>query len=301
MIYTILSLSVIYIIIMLIIGRQLAFNDVLSRPKPNKRKLKDFDIQDIEFFGKDNVLLKGWFIKGKENSDGRTMIILHGWSRSRINLIEYIKLFSNNGFHVFAYDQRSHGNSGNGLVTYGNEEGTDLVLATEYLINNLDVVNSKKIGVLAFSLGTGAAIYAATLSKNFKFKFIVLEGVFYKSFDVGGKLLNNIFGSIIGRIIGYLFFTVGVQIWSLGKFRHSEAGKKIKEIFDIPILIIRGDNDKMVPAESANRFISNMNSNCEIWFHSKGLPEDDLGHVNSIRLYPDEYKFKVLSFIRKNI
>lgn len=301
MTYILISILAIYLVIMLVIGRQLAFNDIFPKPKPDKRGLDGYSIDDIEFNGKSNVLLKGWFIKSKKNIDGKTLILLHGWTRSRINVIDYIKLFSDNGFHILAYDQRSHGHSGTGLVTYGDEEGTDLIKAVEFLKSKYNIVNGEKIGLVAFSLGTGTAVYGTVLSNNRLFKLLVLEGVFNQSFDVGSKLLNNIFGKVVGKIVGYLVFTVGVQIWSLGKFRHSEAGQKVKSIIGIPILIIRGENDKMVTSKSAYKFIDSANSPKEIWVHSENMPEDDLGHVNAYKLYPEEYKSKVLSFINKNI
>lgn len=301
MVYLLIFIFAIYLIIMLVIGRQLAYNDIFSKPKPDKRGLEGYDIQDIEFNGKDNVLLKGWFVKSKNNIEGKTLVLLHGWTRSRINLIEYIKLFSDNGFHILAYDQRSHGYSGTGLVTYGTEEGTDLIHGVEFLKKQFQEVNGSKIGLVAFSLGTGAAVYGTVLSNNSLFKLLVLEGVFNSSFDVGSKMLKDTFGKYLGKVVEFFVFTVGVQIWSLGKFSHSETGLKVKEISNIPILIVRGENDKMVTSTSAYKFIESINSSKTIWVHSENMPEDDLGHVNSIKLYPKEYKEKVLNFINDNI
>jgi len=290
----------IYLILVLLIGRQLAFNDVLPKKKPDTRKLQDYNVEDITFLGENDVEIKGWLVKSNENFENKTIILLHGWMSTRLNILEHLKLFVDNGYHVFTYDQRSHGHSGKGLVTYGKEEGKDLLHAIDLLRNRSDV-NMLRMGAVSFSLGTGTIVATAANQKEPLFKAIVLEGIFSSSYDVGEKILKNQFGSFGGKVVEYLFFNVGVKFWSLGKFQHFKSSQKVKQIDDTPIFIVRGNNDELVPKKSATKFISSVKNLKEVWIHSESLPEDELGHVSSIKLYPNEYKKRVVGFLDANI
>lgn len=285
-------LAIIYFIIVLIVGRQLAFNDILPKVKPNRSNaLQGFKYKNIEFKNHNNKVLKGWFIKADANPNNRTVFILHGWTRTRLKYIEQIKFYVNSGFHVFTYDQISHGDSEKGAVTFGEKEGIDLLLAVEFS-KSIPEINQNKLAVVGFSLGTGTAIFACANSKSKIFQAVILEGAFANSYDVGETILVSRFGRTLGKLIGHTFFTFGTQIWSLGRFSHADTAREIAKVDNVPILIIRGENDALVPKESADKLIASA-KNAEVWVHKMGH------HTRSYEVYPTEYKNHVLSFLSK--
>ena len=279
----ILAVLVGYLVLVLIVGRQLAFNDLLPKEKPNKSKVLDgFDFKNVQFKNHDGKALQGWFILGKGNTNNKTLFILHGWTRTRLKYIDQIKFFVDSGYHVFAYDQLAHGDSDKGLVTFGESEGLDLILAVEFS-KSIPEINQDKLGVVGFSLGTGTAIFAAALSDKPIFKAMILEGAFATSFDVGETILVNCFGKVVGKFVGRAFFTLGTQIWSLGKFKHADTAQTIAKIKGVPIMIIRGKNDALVPPESAEKLIKAANEPVEVWIHEQGR------HTKAYSTYPTEY------------
>lgn len=296
MIFTIfIIILLVYLILALIIGRQLVYNDVFHKVSPNKSNLLEgYNYNKIEFPNHNKKTLRGWFIKSKNNPTNKTLFVLHGWTRTRLNYLDQIKFFVDSGFHVFAYDQIAHGDSDKGLITFGESEGLDLLDAVNYS-REINEVNQEKIGVIGFSLGTGTAIYAIANSKNSVFKAAVLEGAFANSFDVGEKILIGKYGHFFGKLIGYAFFTFGTKIWSLGKFKHANTAEKISEITNTPIMIIRGKNDALVSDKSATLLLSSIKQPYDIWLHEKGH------HVKSYNIYPEEYKKRVLYFLNKHI
>ena len=201
-------------------------------------------------------------------------------------------MFVDSGFNVILYDQRSHGESGTGLVTYGDGEGRDLLSAIEFT-KQIKEVNQDRLGAVSFSLGTGSAIYAEVLSHNRAFKAIVVEGAFATSFDVGDKILIDRFGYTGGKFVGSWIFTVGTKMWSLGKFHHSENAEYVSKIENVPLLIIRGENDSLVREESFNRFMDSVHTYHEVWCTKNGC------HTYSFQRYPSEYRLKTVAFLKK--
>jgi esterase/lipase len=279
-----------YLVVMLIVGRFLAFNDVFPRRIPDENFLKGYDYEKLEFTSFEGITLRGWFVKSKNNKSNRTLFLLHGWHGTRVDMLPYIELFVNSGFHVFAYDQRSHGESETAMITFGAAEGMDLIAAVKYISKRPDV-DKEKIGAIGFSLGTGAIIYAVAYEKRPIFKEIILEGVYADSHDVGEFMLINNFGNIFGKFIGHAIFTVGTELWTLGKFKHSRPVDFISKISNTQLMIIRGENDQMVPDFSARKIINGAKIPKTIWITSQSK------HMNAYMVYPNEYRSRVVGFL----
>lgn len=287
-------LAFVYFILLILVGRFLAYNDVFKRKIPDESILNGYDFENIEFSTKEKITLRGWFIKGVNNTNGKTLILLHGWHRNRERIIKNAKLFVDNGFNVVMYDQRSHGASDNALITFGKGEAKDLLACIEYL-KTIDGINMSKIGAVGFSLGSGGLIYAAASTSEPIFKAIVLEGAYANSFDTGLFMLQNKIGKISAYLVGVLFFTIGTKMMSLGKFHHSQPYKYIGFIKSSPLMVIRGENDYMVPKHSSELLINSIKSTNDIWYTKGG------NHTDSFIVYPEEYKKRVIDFLNKYI
>jgi uncharacterized protein len=283
-----LFLLALYVAAVLIIGRQLMYNDVRPRKKPSEKELNEYEYTSVEFPGFDGIILRGWFVKSPNNPQNKTIFLLHGWGRSRLRYVSQIKFFVDCGYHVFAYDQRSHGASDTGLVTYGPNEAKDLLQAIEYA-ERFEYFNKEKIAAVGFSVGASAITYAAT---NQVFRAVVLEGIFATSFDVGYEVLSQTFGKIIALLVGHGVFTFGSFIWSLGRFSHSSPVDYIGKVSPTPVLVIRGDSDEKVPSESIKKFSERVKEPKEFWTHSGR-------HTTSFDQYPEEYGKKVVGFLNK--
>ena len=277
-----------YLLTVLIIGRYLAYHDMfVPRKKPDGSiELQGYDYRDVQFRGVEGIALKGWFIKSRDNPTNKTLFVIPGWTRTRSRYLAQIKFFVNSGFHVFTYDQRSHGSSDTARITFGPKEGEDLLAATDYA-KSLEDVNAEKLAAVGFSLGASAAIYAGTAHV---FRALVLEGVFADSYDIGEEILIRRFGQPLAKIIGYGIFWVGTMLWTLGKYRHSHPVEFISRVSPTPVMIIRGQGDVRAPEKSAQLILDVAKEPKTIWVH-KG------GHTQAYNQYPQEYKEKVLGFL----
>ena len=290
--FEIVVIASIYLALIVVVGYQIAFNGVYPSEKPDIARLNDYQVEEFEFEGCGGVSLHGWFIQSCNNPSNRTLLILHGLFRSRAGIVRQMKLFSDAGFHVISYDQRSHGTSDRGLLTFGDREGCDAMRALDHLRQDVRI-NFGKLGAVGFSLGSSAVIHCAANVGATTFRAILLEGVYARSFDVGEKILRDAGGYLFSRIVGYLVFAPGVFLWSFGRWKHSETISSIAKIEHCPILIIRGDSDAWASDASA-RSVTSSTINARVWHHTGG-------HIDAARIFPDEYRQRVLSFFNEHI
>ncbi|MBE2201887.1 MAG: alpha/beta fold hydrolase [Anaerolinea sp.] len=135
--------------------------------------------EDIQFPAQDGVRLSGWFVPGADNQrrKGATIVLVHGWPWNRlgkaaedpistftgatpVDLLRLLYALHQDGFHVFTFDLRNHGESAAAPpLTFGELEANDLLGALAYLDGRSDVA-SDRIGVIGFSMGANTILYA---------------------------------------------------------------------------------------------------------------------------------------------
>lgn len=139
----------------------------------------NLDFEEVQFPAQDGVRLAGWFVPGKEEAEkeGATIVLVHGWPWNRlgtaaddalstfagaspVDLLRLAFALQGEGYHVFMFDLRNHGESAeHAPVTFGRDEANDLLGALTYLAGRNDV-NKEKIGVIGFSMGGNTLLYA---------------------------------------------------------------------------------------------------------------------------------------------
>ncbi len=134
----------------------------------------------VDFPARDDGLrLSGWFIPSK-TYQGRpqpAVVLVHSWTWQRLgepgagflaNLlrtapVELLRLafaLHQGGYHVLMFDLRNHGESAaDGGMTFGYMEANDLLGALDYLKERSEV-DAGRLGVVGFSIGANAALYA---------------------------------------------------------------------------------------------------------------------------------------------
>ena len=139
----------------------------------------DLGFEEVQFPARDGIRLAGWFIPAREESDasGATIVLVHGWRWSRlgyaaddlfanvtgstqVDLLRLVHALNDSGYHVLTFDLRNHGDSAAARpVTFGQSEAKDLLGALVYLDGREDV-DKQRIGVVGFSMGANAALFA---------------------------------------------------------------------------------------------------------------------------------------------
>ncbi|MCA9972985.1 MAG: alpha/beta fold hydrolase [Anaerolineales bacterium] len=134
--------------------------------------------ENVQFPAQDGVRLSGWFVPAADGRrKGATLVLVHGWTWNRlgdaaddalsnlsgatpVDLLRLAFSLQQDGFHVFMFDLRNHGESAAlPPFTFGQLEAHDLLGALDYLANRAEVA-ADRIGVVAFSAGANALLYA---------------------------------------------------------------------------------------------------------------------------------------------
>lgn len=142
--------------------------------------------EEVVFPARDGLRLSGWFIPAQGEGTARpTVILVHGWpwnrlgeaadnlltvvNRSRpVDLLRLSHALQGAGYNVFSFDLRNHGESADAPpVTFGLYEADDLLGALDYLGQRSDVAQDR-IGVVGFSMGGNALLYALPHSGQIK-------------------------------------------------------------------------------------------------------------------------------------
>ncbi len=191
-------------------------------------------IEEVTFKTSDNVKIHGWYVAPKPGQ--HTILYSHGNGGTIGIRGPIIKLFTDAGYGMLAYDYRGYGNSEGSP----NEPGLykDQEAATNFLRDAKNTPFTQQI-LLGESIGGAMAIDAA--SKN-NYRMLVTLSTFTSLPEVAGSLYKNVPGlsditkKVLPQIIQQQF----------------PSYSKLDSVVS-PTLVIHGSADELVPYEMSNR------------------------------------------------
>ena len=229
------------------------------------------EYDDVTFRTEDGLNLHGWFVPGKKSSpdeDLHTLLWFHGNAGNINHRLGNIKMLHERvPVNVFIIDYRQYGRS-EGKVT---EQGTylDARAALAHLHSRKEI-NREKIIFFGRSLGSAVAV---ELALNEKCRALILETPFTSILEMGKKL--------------YPFLPVSLLL----KTKYDSLAK-IRNI-KVPILVMHGDKDALVPFEHGKRLYDMANEPKEFYT----IP--GAGHNDTHIVGGDEYFDVIKRFVNK--
>ena len=230
------------------------------------------EYENIQLVTKDGIELAAWYTPSK---NGALILVGHGHSDSRSP--EHFAMYARNGYGVLAWDFRAHGESSGEDSTIGYYESLDVEAALNF---GLQQKNIEHIGAWGGSMG-GAAVLE-TASRREEIEAVVLDSTFATLEDELNKLISSkIFLPFVR------FFAEKETGLNIDMLRPVD---RIKEISPRPVMIIQGEEDPVIPIDSA-----------QILYEAAGDPrflwtETGVGHVGMYSVYPVLYEAQVISF-----
>jgi dipeptidyl aminopeptidase/acylaminoacyl peptidase len=217
----------------------------------------DLGYEDITFKAQDGVNLAGWFIPAPPlvSQPAPLIMVIHGWPWCRmgtqaksllndlpgsrpVHLLPFMKRLHDAGYHVLAVDQRNFGDSeSRGVVTGGWLESRDLLGALDYVKGRADV-EMKRIGVIGFSQGGAALMFAAPQTDYIKAAIAIqptTPAVFQKNY---ARALMGPLALIVSPLSELLYRIAG------GPALSSIAPALVVRGARMPILFIQGTGDR---------------------------------------------------------
>jgi len=211
----------------------------------------DLAASDVVLRSEDGVTIRGWFI-ATTAATAPAVLIVHGWPWHRggnrageltlpdadVDLLAPAAALQRHGMHVLLIDLRNHGTSEAAPpVTFGLRESRDVLAAVGWLAQQPGV-DAQRIGVLGYSMGANAALYAAAASQQIHAVVAVQPvepALFLQRY---GREQYGAVGPLLARIAGQLPRLFGGP--ELGRIR---LLPQVRQIRHARVRYVQGDRD----------------------------------------------------------
>lgn len=233
--------------------------------------LKQVSYDDIYFKTSDGLLLHGWYLKAKDKSKG-TILYLHGNAENISTHVNSVIWLTLEGYDVFAFDYRGYGKSEGSPTLEGVHIDAKAALETVF---NLPQANKGHIFISGQSLGGAVAVYTvATSAYKDRIKALIIDSAF------------SSYRRVSREKFAQLIITWPFQ-YPLSFFFNDyfSPARWIKEVSPVPLLIMHGDNDRIVPVHHGSLLHEAASSPKEFWL-VKGV-----GHTQAFALKEIREKF----------
>jgi fermentation-respiration switch protein FrsA (DUF1100 family) len=234
--------------------------------KPGKVIVNSPDIQalspqNVYFRSPDNLTLHGWYFRGQGNEQHGTILVCHG---NVENLSTHVKLdlwLVRAGYNVFIFDYRGYGKSGGTTTVEGIHLDAEAALEKIFTLPGAH----DRIVIYGKSLGGAVAIHTvANTPYKDRIKGLIVESAFA---DYRMMARGEIAKTIIGWPVQYPLSLLVNNDYSPMKW--------IRKVPPVPLLIIHGTRDAVVPVEHGRVLFEAAAEPKQYW----ELP--GLGHVKS--------------------
>jgi fermentation-respiration switch protein FrsA (DUF1100 family) len=210
--------------------------------------------QDVPFKARDGVELFGWFLPAKGPALG-TILQLHGNAENISTHFASLAWMPARGFNVFIFDYRGYGGSEGSPSLEGAQ--MDIDAAMETLLSRGDI-DKDRIVIYGQSLGGAlAAYYVAHSTHRDRVRALVLESAFSDYVDIAREKFTD-------HWITWPF--QWIPLLSVDD-RFSPLPVMAK-ISPIPLLILHGDQDLVVPMHHAQRLYDAARQPKQLWIVS---------------------------------
>ena len=239
--------------------------------------------EEVLFDTTDGITLSGWFIPAR--GARATVILGHGFTRSRQEMLDIAAMLNRNGYHVLLFDWRAHGKSGGERSTFGHTEILDLRAAVEFVVHRPEA-DPERIGVLGKSMGAAIAISGAAAIPQLK---AVVSDSPYPSLEESIEIGVRRRGPLGVWPLRTIATALGIKAIGIDP----DLVRPIDDIAEIsprPVLILHGGRDELIPPDTGTQLL-------EAAFEPKSLWYDrNASHVTLSAEQPDEYEKRIVQF-----
>jgi len=234
-----------------------------------------FSHEDVNFKTSDGLILHGWFFEAKPKALG-TILVLHGNAENLSTHVNSVLWLVREGFNLFIFDYRGYGRSEGNPDIKGVHLDAEAALRTAL---SLPQTAGGEVIVLGQSIGGAIAVYTvATFPRKDLIAALVIDSAFASYRLIAREKLSDFF----------LTWPFQYPLSFLVSDSYSPI-KWIKNITPVPILILHGHNDLVVPVHHARMLYEAALQPKEFWETSEP------GHVRS---FADEaIRKKFLSYL----
>jgi fermentation-respiration switch protein FrsA (DUF1100 family) len=247
------------------------------RPATENPARHGITYQDITLVTSDGLKLEAWY---SPSQNGAVILVAHGFGGARS--AELHAALARYGYGVVSWDARAHGESEGELCTWGYYETRDVEAALAFALDQKGV---RHVGALGQSMG-GATILRAAASGD-EIEAIVIDS----AFPAIEEMVERVISSPIMRPTVRFFVEREIGLIADDLRPIDEIGL----ISPRPIFILQGEQDTVIPPDSAQRLHDAAGEPRRLWI------EEGAGHTEMYTLMPDEYMRRVTAFFDETL
>ncbi|MFD1739798.1 alpha/beta hydrolase [Bacillus salitolerans] len=247
---------------------------------------KQFD--SAEVISEDGLKLSAIFLKN-EHSNGKAVILAHGYKGNNTQMPGITKYYYELGYNILKPDARGHGKSEGDYIGYGWHDRKDYQIWIDYLI---DKKKAKNIFLHGFSMGAATVLMTSGEELPIEVKGIISDSGYTSVHEELSHQLKYLY-----RLPAFPIMQVTSIVTTLRagySFTEASAIEQVKKN-SLPLFIIHGDKDELVPTEMANELYEAAGENKEIWI----VP--GAGHTEGYTVAEAEYQARLKDFLRNAI
>ncbi len=231
--------------------KQLYDNPVVNR----------FSHEDVNFKTSDGLRLYGWFFAAKPEAMG-TILVLHGNAENLSTHVNSVLWLLPEGFNLFIFDYRGYGRSEGSPDIKGVHLDAEAALHT---VLSLPQTGGGKVIVLGQSIGGAIAVYTvANFNEKDRIAALVIDSSFASYRLIAREKLSHFF----------LTWPFQYPLSFLVSDSYSPI-KWIKNVAPVPVLIMHGHADPVVPFHHGRMLYDAARGPKEFWETAEP------GHVRS--------------------
>jgi len=232
--------------------------------------------------------VSAWLVRATAGAPA--VVLVHGFKGSREEMLPWARFIHDAGYNVALFDTRGCGRSAGAVVGLGATEPQDI---TDVVAAARGIFHTDRIGLLGISLGAGAAILAA--AEDPAISAVIADSAWTDQDALLSRLSFVPVGPARIPLPPYGIAAVNALVGTdVTKARPLEV---ISKIAPRPILLIHSadDDNATTPVEGARQLFAAAGDPKELWVAPRG------GHVGAINAFPDEYRARVVAFLRAGL
>jgi predicted MFS family arabinose efflux permease/pimeloyl-ACP methyl ester carboxylesterase len=287
------ALVALLLIVFLVLPWLLSFAITKAGTRPDERVRVDTpaaqgaQFEDVSFTSSDGIKLSGWYLPARTHQ--LTVVMTHGFFRSRYEPLERGVRLWREGYGVLLYDLRRHGKSTGEFSSIGYFERRDVEAALKF-VEQREPQN--RVVLFGVSMGAAATLLAAAETQDdARLAGVVSESSFLSFPDTARHHIKS-----FTPIPAFPFATLLIKFtaWRLGfapeDFDELAAVRRIRQ----PILFIGAGGDKRMPNETVLEPLYAAAQNPS----KRKLIVAGATHGRAFDAAPDEYMNALTEFLR---
>lgn len=234
----------------------------------------------------DDLTLQAKFIEHEEPTK-QAVILAHGFRNTGDDMGKLAKLYYDEGFHILLPDARGHGESEGDYIGYGWHDRLDY---RDWIHLLIDTYGMERILLHGNSMGAATVLMMSGEDLPPEVKGIIADSGYSTVKEELAHQLKHIYG-----LPSFPLLEVTSLITKIRAGYTFEEASALKQVAknQVPLFIIHGDQDDLVPTKMAYDIYEKAKGEKELWI----VP--DVGHTKAFDVYTKEFQSRVKEFISR--